>query len=161
MPGGPIDVEAISGACTMVRREAAAAVGPWDEGFFVHCEDLDWCMRFRAAGWRIRFVPDAPAVHHRGMCSRSRPLFVEWHKHKGMVRFYRKHFRHQYPLGLMGLVIAGVWLRFTVVAARFAMAVLPRQVARLAAALMRPRLPLPDVAAISRRRPAPPASAPS
>lgn len=112
LPAGPIDVEAVSGACTMVSRRAFADVGPWDEGFFLHCEDLDLCMRFRARGWRILFVPSARAVHHRGMCGRARPLFVEWHKHAGMIRFYRKHFRHQYPLGLMGLVFVGVWLRF-------------------------------------------------
>jgi len=39
-------------------------------------------------------------------------VFVEWHKHKGMLRFYRKFFRHQYPGVLMGLVVSGVWLRF-------------------------------------------------
>ena len=118
LPSKPVEVEAVSGALTMVSREAFADVGPWDEGFFLHCEDLDLCLRFRAAGWRILFVPDAPAVHHRGMCGRSRPLAVEWHKHRGMIRFYRKHFRDSYPAGLFGLVVAGVWLRFTAVAAR-------------------------------------------
>ena len=118
LPSEPVEVEAVSGALTMVSREAFADVGPWDEGFFLHCEDLDLCLRFRAAGWRILFVPDAPAVHHRGMCGRSRPLAVEWHKHRGMIRFYRKHFRDSYPAGLFGLVVAGVWLRFTAVAAR-------------------------------------------
>ena len=162
LPAAAIDVEAISGACTLVKHEAVRAVGPWDEGFFVHCEDLDWCMRFRAAGWKIRFVPDAPAVHHRGMCGRSRPLFVEWHKHKGMVRFYRKHFRHQYPLGLMGLVVVGVWLRFAAIAGRFAVAALPLQVATLAAAATRPRKPLTVRGiAIDRRRVTPSASVPS
>ena len=38
------------------------------------------------------------------------------YKHRGMVRFYRKHFRHQYPAGLMGLVVVGVWTRFAAVA---------------------------------------------
>ncbi|MFM7136336.1 MAG: glycosyltransferase family 2 protein [Planctomycetota bacterium] len=118
LPTQAIDVEAVSGALTMVSREAFDQAGPWDEGFFLHCEDLDLCLRFRQAGWRILFVPDAPAVHHRGMCGRSRPLAVEWHKHQGMIRFYRKHFRHAYPAGLFGLVVAGVWLRFGLVAAR-------------------------------------------
>jgi hypothetical protein len=45
-------------------------------------------------------------------------VFVEWHKHKGMIRFYRKHFRHQYPIGLMELVTLGVWVRLLVVASR-------------------------------------------
>jgi GT2 family glycosyltransferase len=75
-------------------------------------------MRARAHGWQILFVPDAPIVHHKGGCSRERPIFVEWHKHKGMVRFYRKHFRHQYPAGLMELVTLGVWLRFAAIASR-------------------------------------------
>lgn len=116
LPAGPIEVEAISGACMLVKRAAMEDVGLWDEGYFLHCEDLDWCMRFRQKGWTILFVPDARIHHALGACSRSRRLFVEWHKHKGMMRFYRKFFRHQYPGVLMGLVTAGVWLRFALVA---------------------------------------------
>lgn len=117
LPAEPVEVEAVSGALTLVSRKAFAEAGPWDEGFFLHCEDLDLCIRFRQAGWRILFVPDATAVHHRGMCSRARPLAVEWHKHRGMIRFYRKHFRRAYPAGLFSLVVGGVWLRFSAVAA--------------------------------------------
>ncbi|MBM4128154.1 MAG: glycosyltransferase family 2 protein [Nitrospira sp.] len=117
LPDAPIEVEAISGACTMVKRHAMQDVGPWDEKYFLHCEDLDLCMRYRQKGWNILFVPAARIVHYRGACSRSRPLFVEWHKHLGMLRFYRKFFRHQYPGVLMWLVALGVWLRFCAVAA--------------------------------------------
>lgn len=116
MPDDPIEVEAISGACTMARREAIEDVGLWDDDYFLHCEDLDWCMRFRQKGWKIMFVPDAKIVHDQGGCSRSRPIFVEWHKHRGMMRFYRKFFQHQYPGPLMWLVAIGVWLRFGVIA---------------------------------------------
>jgi len=116
LPTEPIEVEAISGACMLVKREAMEDVGPWDEGYFLHCEDLDWCMRFRQKGWKILFVPDAKVVHHQGTCSRSRPIFVEWHKHKGMMRFYRKFFRDQYPKPLWALVALGVWLRFSLIA---------------------------------------------
>jgi GT2 family glycosyltransferase len=73
-------------------------------------------MRFRQKGWKILFVPSARVMHAQGVCSRNRPIFVEWHKHRGMMRFYRKHFRHQYPGVLMGLVATGVWLRFGLVA---------------------------------------------
>ena len=117
LPYGSIEVEAISGACMLVKREAVEDVGLWDEGYFLHCEDLDWCMRFRQKGWKILFVPDARISHALGACSESRRVFVEWHKHKGMVRFYRKFFRHQYPGTLMRLVAVGVWLRFILVAA--------------------------------------------
>ena len=118
LPDAPIQVEAISGACMLVKREAIDDFGLMDEGYFLHCEDLDLCMRARAHGWQILFVPDAPIVHHKGGCSHERPIFVEWHKHRGMVRFYRKHFRHQYPAGLMELVTIGVWFRFAAIAAR-------------------------------------------
>jgi len=116
LPERPIEVEAISGACMLVKREALQDVGLWDEAYFLHCEDLDWCMRFRVNGWKILFVPDARVTHALGVCSLSRPVFVEWHKHKGMMRFYRKFFRHQYPGVLMWLVAVGVWLRFGLVA---------------------------------------------
>ena len=116
LPDVPIEVEAISGALMLVRRPAIDDVGPWDEKYFLHCEDLDWCMRFRQKNWKILFVPDAPVLHHLGHSSRSRPLFVEWHKHKSMLRFYDKFFRHQYPGVLMLLVRAGVWFRFGLVA---------------------------------------------
>jgi GT2 family glycosyltransferase len=115
IPEDPVDVEAISGACMMVKRKAVEDVGIWDEGYFLHCEDLDWCMRFHAKGWRILFVPTARVTHVLSACSKRRPLFVEWHKHKGMIRFYRKFFKHQYPYGLMWLVAAGVWIRFSFV----------------------------------------------
>lgn len=119
LPKQPVEVEAISGACMMVRREAMQKVGEWDEGYFLHCEDLDWCLRFRQQGWKIVFVPSAKIIHDLGRCGRNRPVFVEWHKHKGMVRFYHKFFRHQYPGVLMGLITIGVWLRFGFLAVYF------------------------------------------
>lgn len=113
LPQTPIEVEAISGALMLVRRQAIDDVGPWDEHYFLHCEDLDWCMRFKQKNWKIVFVPDAPVVHFQGTCSRARPYFVSWHKHKGMLRFYRKFFRQRYPGILMGLITLSVWLRFS------------------------------------------------
>lgn len=119
LPDGPIEVEAISGACMLVKREVLAQVGTWNEEYFLHCEDLDWCMRIRQAGWKVLFVPTAQITHALGVCGRNRPIFVEWHKHKGMMRFYRKFFKHQYPGVLMCLVAAGIWLRFSLVVAYY------------------------------------------
>jgi GT2 family glycosyltransferase len=116
LPTEPAAVEAISGACMLVKREAMEDVGLWDEEYFLHCEDLDWCMRFELQGWKVVFVPDAKVFHVKGTCSRTRPVFVEWHKHHGMLRFYRKFFHDQYPGPLWVLVSAGVWLRFGLVA---------------------------------------------
>lgn len=113
LPDSPIEVEAISGSCMLVRRDALLDVGQLDDGYFLHCEDLDFCMRIRQRGWKIMFVPEARVVHHQGACSKRRPIFVEYHKHKGMMRFYRKFFYHQYPGLLFWIVGAFVYLRFS------------------------------------------------
>jgi GT2 family glycosyltransferase len=112
LPRDPVAVDAISGAFMLVRRRALATVGPLDEGYFLHCEDLDWCERFRRAGWKVLFVPDVTIVHEKGGSSRGRPVRVLWHMHRGMIRFYRKFLRDTYPLPLMWLVFVGIWLRF-------------------------------------------------
>ncbi len=111
LPPHPVKMEAISGAFMFVRRSALEKVGPLDEHYFLHCEDLDWCMRFTQAGYTIMFVPDVEIMHLKGG-SRASPLFVEWHKHKGMMRFYRIFFRDQYPWAMMLLVMMAVSLRF-------------------------------------------------
>jgi GT2 family glycosyltransferase len=118
LPDSPISVEAISGACMLVKPDAVAEIGLWDEHYFLHCEDLDWCMRFVRGGWQVLFVPSAPITHAQGVCSKSRPIFVEWHKHKGMTRFYRKFFRQTYSIPLLWLVIVAIWCRFGLIALR-------------------------------------------
>jgi GT2 family glycosyltransferase len=118
LPERAAEVEAISGACMLVNRKAFEDVGPMDEKYFLHCEDLDWCMRFRMNHWKIMFEPQARLFHHKGRCSASRPIFVEWSKHKGMVRYYKKFFTDYYPLPILWLVWSGIWLRFSLLSAK-------------------------------------------
>ncbi|HTD78192.1 MAG TPA: glycosyltransferase family 2 protein [Chloroflexota bacterium] len=66
----PQDVDWLVGACLCVRASAAAEVGLFDESFFMYSEELDWCRRFRAAGWRVAYVPSAEVVHLEGGSSR-------------------------------------------------------------------------------------------
>ena len=82
LPKDLTEIDAISGACMMVRREAASAVGPLDEHYFLHWEDLDWCMRFRLQGWTILFAPQAKVFHEKGVSSRHRPIAAEYYKHR-------------------------------------------------------------------------------
>lgn len=107
--GAVEEVEAISGALMFVRGSVLSRVGLLDEGFFMHCEDLDWCKRFWDAGSKVAYVPSAIALHHKGGSGRS-PRVV-WHLHQGMIRFYRKHYKQQYPLPVTFLVYAGIYLR--------------------------------------------------
>jgi GT2 family glycosyltransferase len=116
LPTQPIEIEGISGACMLVRRAAMAEVGLMDEAYFLHCEDLDWFMRFRAHHWLILFIPTIQVTHVKSFCSRREPLRVLWYKHRGMVRFYRKFFHHTYPRPIFWGVIIAVWIRFGVLA---------------------------------------------
>lgn len=106
----------------MVRRNALVEVGNFDEGYFMHCEDLDWCMRFHKCGWKILFVPEARVIHHKGVSTRSRPISTEWHKHKGMVRLHHKFMADRYSGFVLNAVAIAAYIRFAVIALRLLLA---------------------------------------
>jgi GT2 family glycosyltransferase len=112
LPSVPTEVEAVSGACMLLRRDIFMRLAGWDEGYFLHCEDLDICMRIQRAGCKILFVPDVAVIHHQGQSSWQRPVFVLWHKHRGMWRFYNKFYRADAFWLLTLLVWVGIWVRF-------------------------------------------------
>ena len=118
VPDGPAEVQAVSGACMMVRREAIALVGQFDGDYFLHFEDLDWCLRFNQAKYIVLFVPDAQVEHTGGVCSLSMPVRVAYEKHRSLIRFLRKHFTAYYPSSFMALVSTLVTLRFLLLAPR-------------------------------------------
>lgn len=95
----PHAVEAISGAFMVVKNSAMREVGLLDEGYFMHCEDLDWCKRFELAGWQVGFVPAAEVLHAKGVSSKSRPVGVLWTLHKGMNRFFDKFYQSDIQQG--------------------------------------------------------------
>jgi GT2 family glycosyltransferase len=115
-PDEPMEVEAVSGACMMVPRNIVNEVGGFDEAYFLHVEDLDWCMRIRRKGRKILFVPFARVFHSKGGCSHRRPVFVEWHKHLGLMRFYRQYFGRQHGGVWLPVIAAGVWSHFLLAA---------------------------------------------
>jgi GT2 family glycosyltransferase len=110
------EVEWIMGAVWLVRREAVAAVGPADDGFFLFSEETDWAYRFRQAGWSVWFDPAAGATHVYGASHQGR-LFVE--NLRGQLRFLRKHHGEAYAARARWILLAGVLLRRRVEAARF------------------------------------------
>lgn len=66
MPPAPEQIGWASFACILLRDAMVQAIGPMDEGYFLYFEDTEYCLRARRAGWRIRHVPEARAVHFRG-----------------------------------------------------------------------------------------------
>lgn len=87
-----IEVDWVSGACLLTRRETADQVGLLDEGFFIYAEDVDWCYRMKQAGWSVVYYPDAKVLHHIGRATRKIPYKMTYHRHRSMWRFYKKHY---------------------------------------------------------------------
>lgn len=96
-PENPSEVEAVSGACMLVRTEAFRSVRGMDPGFPMHFEDLDFMTRLRAAGWSVRLVPEVAISHAGGVSSRHRPVGVALDKHRGLWRYLSKHCRAEWP----------------------------------------------------------------
>jgi N-acetylglucosaminyl-diphospho-decaprenol L-rhamnosyltransferase len=82
------EVDWLFGPALLVRREAADAVGLFDEDFFMFSEEVDWMTRFRRAGWTVMFFPDAEVVHVGGASHGGR-MYVE--NLRGHLRWFAKH----------------------------------------------------------------------
>lgn len=80
------------GACLIVRREVIERVGGLDEGFFMYCEEVDWCYRIQEAGWDIAYTPDAEVIHHVAASSRQQagPMLIQLHRSRD--RLFRQHY---------------------------------------------------------------------
>jgi GT2 family glycosyltransferase len=88
-PAAPISVETISGACFYTDRRDFEALGGFDDGFFLHVEDIDFCWRARQLGGSVLFDPRAQVVH-LGSTSQTHPVVVEFYKGRGLVRYFVK-----------------------------------------------------------------------
>jgi len=85
------DVEWVTGACLLVRRADAEAVGLLDERYFLYMEDVDFCAAVRARGRRVLFTPVAEIVHRRGRSGAGERGRVRASWHESHLAFYRKH----------------------------------------------------------------------
>lgn len=102
-------VPALSGALLMMPRTLFERIGGWDAGYRLHAEDLDLCRRAREAGAVVAIANDLQVTHVRGVSSRSRPFFVEWHKHRGLWRYFQKFEARQRTLPVRVAVWAAIW----------------------------------------------------
>jgi GT2 family glycosyltransferase len=85
------EVDWVSGACLLVRRADAEAVGLMDERFFMYTEDVDFCAAIRARGRQILFTPAAQIVHLRGRSRQTAPRATEAAYRRSQIAFYAKH----------------------------------------------------------------------
>jgi GT2 family glycosyltransferase len=89
LPRAPVPMPTISGACFALRRADFEALDGFDEGYFLHVEDIDLCWRARQAGGEVIFQPKAEVVH-LGHTSLEHPVKVEFHKGVGLSRYFIK-----------------------------------------------------------------------
>jgi N-acetylglucosaminyl-diphospho-decaprenol L-rhamnosyltransferase len=94
----PRAVDWVSGACLLVRRSDAEAVGLFDERYFMYAEDVDFCAAIRARGRKVLFVPEAEVSHLRGQSVASLPRATEVAYRRSQLAFYAKHHPGWLPL---------------------------------------------------------------
>lgn len=110
-PGRSYEVDAISGSFMMVRASALSEVGLLDESFFLYGEDLDWCYRFREAGWKVQYFPGTQIIHFKGESSKRAEFDNLKTFYHAMSLFARKHFRRRYLFMPYWLLRLAIWLR--------------------------------------------------
>lgn len=113
-PGELTEVDAVMGACMMVRLSAITGergAGLLDDEFFMYGEDLDWAYRIKERGWRVYYVPQTRVLHYKGATSArsSWRMIVEFYR--AMYLFYRKHYAARSPRPVNWLVASGIAVR--------------------------------------------------
>ncbi len=95
----PRPVDALLGACLLLRREVIAQVGPLDEDYFIYSEEIDLCYRLQTAGWQLYWLPTAQIVHYGGQSTRQVAAEMFLRLYQGKLLFFRK--RHGWAAGLI------------------------------------------------------------
>jgi N-acetylglucosaminyl-diphospho-decaprenol L-rhamnosyltransferase len=116
----PVQVDWVSGACMLLRREAYEAAGRFDAGYFMYFEEMDFCLRLARAGWRVVYDPGAEVTHILGGSTRSAPYRKVWNHHRSALRFYCRRYARDPRLLLAPLVALFLALRGLVSLARTA-----------------------------------------
>lgn len=90
----------LSAACLLGRTRALRDVGGFDERYFLYEEDVDLCLRLRAAGFRLRHVPEAVVLHLGGRSMQTASGLARREYDRSHVRFYARHHGGWQLLGL-------------------------------------------------------------
>jgi N-acetylglucosaminyl-diphospho-decaprenol L-rhamnosyltransferase len=107
---GPVD--AVNGAFMLLRRAALEDVGAFDTGYWMYMEDLDLSYRLAARGWTTWYEPSVRAIHSKGGTTGGyRDVRLQIAFHRGMGRFYRKHYAPTRPAALNALIYTGIGLK--------------------------------------------------
>lgn len=104
----PFEIDHPLGAAMLVRSAAIRQVGLLDEGFHMYCEEIDWCMRMKAAGWRNYCVPRAHILHYAARSTGQIHTAAFVHLWRSRRRLYAKHYGPLTQAAARALVLAGM-----------------------------------------------------
>lgn len=109
------EIDSPAGAFFLTRKQILAAVGSFDDRFFMYAEDLDLALRIKQAGWKIMYVPATKIIHHKKKSGRHSVdphlrRTTSQHFFTTMKLFYDKHYKHKYPQLVYWLVLFGIWI---------------------------------------------------
>ena len=107
-PEQETEVDAVVGACMLLRASVIAEVGLLDEQFFMYGEDLDWCYRIKQYGWRIVYYPRVIVHHYKRASSTRRAIPSIRAFYDAMRLFHRKHYAATTLLPLNALIELGI-----------------------------------------------------
>lgn len=108
------EVDSLTGAFMMVRRETFEQVGLLDEEFFMYGEDIDWCYRIKNAGWKIVYYPEAEIIHYKGGSSKRKKTKTIFEFYRAMYLFYNKHYKSRYNVLVKYMVYVAILARLGV-----------------------------------------------
>jgi N-acetylglucosaminyl-diphospho-decaprenol L-rhamnosyltransferase len=106
-------VEGLLGACLMLRRQAVEQVGILDERFVLYCEEVDWCIRLRRAGWELWYTPAAEVFHHSGQSAKLAPARSFLLLQRNRFRLYSKWYSPPRRVLLESITRAGMLYQMT------------------------------------------------
>jgi len=94
-----IEVDVVSGACLMIRREVFERVGKFSTDYFMYAEEADLCYKVRQAGWRVGFLPGVNIIHFGGQSTNKRESgFSDVMMRESLFTFFRKFYGMPYAL---------------------------------------------------------------
>ncbi|MEK7101482.1 MAG: glycosyltransferase family 2 protein [Patescibacteria group bacterium] len=107
------EIDALTGAFAMIRRDAGEQTGWLDEDYHWNGEDIDFCYKLKARGWKVIYVPSVKITHFKGSSVKAT---ADGHRlwatnsTTAMFTFYRKHLAQKHPFFVNWIVYLSIWI---------------------------------------------------
>ncbi len=106
------EVDVLSGCCMLIRKKAMdEAGGPFDEDYFMYCEDVDLSYRIGKAGYKNMYFPEVDLIHYKGESTRKMTLSYVRIFNEALVTFVKKHYSKNDARLFVLFINVGIMLR--------------------------------------------------